>query len=85
MNKATLSGHTSMTREEAHLLARLERMLALRSRGSKPAGRLGPPDASVVQENRRMLRSCITKLRLLRAGVASPFLGLGQREVRRSS
>lgn len=73
-----------MTAEEAHLLARLQRLLAARGRASKP-GRGGPPDGSVLQENRRMIRDCIGKIRLVRAGVPSPFLGLGQRESRRSS
>ena len=72
-----------MTREEGHLVARLKYLLAIRSRGSK-AARSGPPDGSVVQENRRMIRDCINKLRLARAGVPSPFLGLGQRESRRT-
>jgi hypothetical protein len=73
-----------MIQEEVHLLARLKRLLATARRGSK-AGRPGAPDASVVQENRRMIRDCITKLRYVRAGVALPFLGLGQRESRRTS
>jgi len=73
-----------VTPEEAHLVARLKRLLALRGKASKP-GRGGPPDGSGVQENRRMIRDCITKLRFVRAGVASHFLGLGQRESRRHS
>lgn len=73
-----------VTQDEAHLLARLKPLLAIRSRDAR-ASRLGAPDSSVVQENRRMIRDCITKLRLVRAGVSSPFLGLGQREARRTS
>lgn len=73
-----------VTQEEAHLLARLKRLLAIARRSSK-AGRPCAPDGSVVQENRRMVRDCITRLRFVRAGVASPFLGLGQREARRTS
>jgi hypothetical protein len=72
-----------VTQEEAHLLARLKRMLAIRRRDSQ-GRRPGAPDLGVVQENRRMIRDCIAKLRLVRAGVGSPFLGLGQREARRT-
>jgi hypothetical protein len=74
----------AVTQEEVHLLDRLKRLLAITRRGGK-AGRLGAPDGSVVQENRRMVRDCIRKLRFVRAGVASAFLGLGQREPRRTS
>ena len=68
------------THDEAHLLARLRPLLATRSRDAK-AARLGAPETSAVQENRRMIRDCIAKLRLVRAGVGSPFLGLGQRAI----
>jgi len=74
-----VGGHELVTQEEAHLLLRLKRLLGMRSRRSKVA-RLAPPGKLVVQENRRMTRDCITKLRFVRSGVASPFLGLGQRE-----
>jgi hypothetical protein len=72
-----------VTREETHLLSTLRRLLGLRSRRST-AARMGAPHRQVVQENRRMIRDCITRIRFVRAGVASPFLGLGQRESRRT-
>lgn len=72
------------SREQEYLLRKLKVLLAARIRD----GRRGwgcVPDVSIVQENRRMIRDCIIKIRQLRAaGGSSPWLGLGQREAPRA-
>lgn len=69
--------------EEAHQVRRLRALLAERNRHAK-AGRRGLPASCGIDENRRMVHDCINKLRLARAGVPSAFIGLGQREARRT-
>lgn len=69
-----------VTPEEAHLVARLEQLLAIRKRSVRAARLRRAQDMAAVQENRMLIRDCINKLRMAREGVAAPFLGLGQRE-----
>ena len=73
-----------VTQEEAHLVRRLMALLVERNRHAK-AGRRGVPAGSEAHENRRMIHDCVNKLRLARAGVPSAFIGLGQREVQRTT
>ena len=71
-----------VTQEEEHLLARLRGLLVVRDREIRitPARR----DLVLIRENRRLIRDCITRLRQVRAGVPTLFLGLGQRKPGRS-
>ena len=71
-----------VTQEEAHLIRRLRGLIEIRNR-ERRLGRWVGLENSAVQENRRLIRDCITRLRYLRAGVSSPWLGLGQRASRR--
>ena len=72
-----------VTQEEAHLVRRLKALLAERDRHAK-AARRGVPASGETHERRRLIHDCINKLRLARAGVPSAFIGLGQREARRT-
>ena len=70
---------TPVSQEEAHLLRRLNGLLATRNVDAI-SGRLRRKDLGLARENRRMVRECIQKLRHVRAGVAPPWVGLGARQ-----
>lgn len=78
----SIEAGTLVTPEEAHLVARLEQLLAIRRRTVRTARFRRAQDVASVQENRLLIRDCINKLRMVRKGVPAPFLGLGKREER---
>jgi hypothetical protein len=80
--KCFVQGARFVNPEESHLHGRLSALLALRRRYIVET-RIGVAGVGMAQENRRMIRDCITRLRQARAGVPALFLGLGQREVKR--
>jgi hypothetical protein len=71
-----------VSKEELHLIRNLQTLLSNREHPSRPRN-LRAHEGYSLQENRRLVRDCIKKIRQLRAGVAMPWLGLGQREERR--
>jgi hypothetical protein len=70
----------SVTHDEAFLLQHLKDLLAARRRAARVWHKLGAQERARAMDDRLLIRDCISKLRLMRAGVSSMFLGLGQRE-----
>ena len=67
--------------DEVHLLRKLKMLLAARTQAGQ--GHSGAMEIKIVEENRLLIRDCISRLRYLRAaGGRNPWMGLGKREER---
>jgi hypothetical protein len=80
-SKASVLAQGVVSAEEAQQLRRLRGLLSIRGHDLRAHPR--KREMRVTLENRMLIRDCITRVRQARAGVTSPWMGLGQRESRK--